>query len=154
MSFSIFRYAALNKLSEDEYDDNDEEDVPNIIAAPVENKTDTVISTSCADDVFESDAKNTMEKNNNNENDLHTISTDNADDESDKVMLDLQFKTNAGHTMNKEVVCEVCEECDKIASAASLVGGDNKNKDVAYDVSFTSSFPYIVAKVVLNNLIV
>ena len=131
MTFSIFRYAALNKLSEDIFDSDDDE-VPNIIPGPADNKDSTANDDAGAEQVFESGPKNTEIKNNFEQNDLGPI----ADDD---VKIDDGIE-NKSETVKIDTESHVKPELD-----TKIKGGDQL---ITYDVSFISAFPFIVAKAV------
>lgn len=128
MAFSIFRYAALNKLSEDEYDDDDNE-------GPVDNKDSTT-----AHDVDESNIKHTEIKNNFVQNVLGpTVEDDEvhveSENKSETVKIDDEVHVESE---NKSETVKIEPELD-----TKIKGGDQL---ITYDVSFISAFPFIVAK--------
>ena len=142
MTFSIFRYAALNKLSEDIFDSDDDE-VPNIIPGPADNKDSTANDDAGAEQVFESGPKNTEIKNNFEQNDLGPIADDDvkidADSESKSETHEDDVKIDSNSHTEQELNINTSESHTKIK------GGDQV---ITYDVSFISAFPFIVATAV------
>ena len=132
MTFSIFRYAALNKLSEYS-SDSDADEVPNIIPGPT-----------AADDVFESDPKNNFEQ-----NDLGLTAEDGVDGENknDTHEEDVKIDDDTGvDGENKSETVKIDSDSHtEPESDTKIKGGDQV---ITYDVSFISAFPFIVAKAV------
>lgn len=152
MTFSIFRYAALNKLSEDS-SDSDADEVQNIIPGPVDNKDSTANDDAGAEQVFESGPKNTEIKNNFEQNDLGPTADDdvkidiNSENKSEthKETVTSDVKIDSDTHVKQELDTNTTESHVEPKLDTKIKGGDQV---ITYDVSFISAFPFIVAKAV------
>ena len=116
MTFSIFRYAALNKLSEYSSESDSDDEVPNIIPGPVDAND--------VKQIFDSSPKNTEIKNNFKQNGLNQTADNDNDSE------------------NKNETTELHDDINTTDTHVEIKGGDQL---ITYDVSFINSFPFIVA---------